>query len=161
MSTRSEKLAQRIEQGAAHLATFAEGLTQAQWNTRVLPDGRTIGVIIHHVASVYPVEVHLASVLANGQPVEGVTWAVIAEMNAKHAHDHAAASKEQTIALLRSNSAAAAKAVRAFTDQQLDSAAPLSLNANAPLTAQFMIEDHALRHSWHHLEKIKTALGVS
>ena len=160
MSTRSEQLAQRIEQGAAGLAAFAEGLTHAQWNTPVQPDGRTVGVIIHHVASVYPVEIHLASVLASGKPVEGVTWAAIAEMNAKHAQEHATCNKEETIVLLRTNSAAAAKAVRAFTDEQLDSAAPLSLNANAPLTAQFMIEDHALRHSWHHLEKIKAALNT-
>jgi len=27
------------------------------------------------------------------------------------------------------------------------------------MTAQFVIEDHALRHSWHHLAKIKKALG--
>lgn len=43
-------------------------------------------------------------------------------------------------------------------DEQLDSAAPVSLNADAPLTAQFVVEDHALRHSWHHLAKIKAVL---
>jgi hypothetical protein len=48
--------------------------------------------------------------------------------------------------------------VRAFTDEQLDRAAPVSLNADTPLTAQFLIEDHALRHSWHHLAKIKAVL---
>ena len=42
-----------------------------------------------------------------------------------------------------------------MTDAQLDSAAACGLNANAPLTAQFFIEDHALRHSFHHLAKIK------
>jgi hypothetical protein len=161
MSTRSERLAQRIEQGAANLAAFAEGLSAAQWNTPVPPDGRTAGVIIHHVASVYPIEVQLASVLAAGKPVEGVTWAGIAEMNAKHAREHAGNGKEETIELLRRNSAAAAQAVRAFTDEQLDSAASLSLNSNAPLTAQFMIEDHALRHSWHHLEIIRGALDAA
>lgn len=161
MSTRSERLAQRIEQGAANLAAFAEGLSEAQWNTPVPPDGRTAGVIIHHVASVYPIEVQLASVLASGKPVEGVTWAGIAEMNAKHAQEHAGTGKAETIELLRRNSAAAAHAVRAFTDDELDSAAPLSLNSNAPLTAQFMIEDHALRHSWHHLEIIRAALDAA
>lgn len=161
MSLRSEKLAQRIELGAANLAAFAEGLTQAQWNARIPPDGRTAGVIIHHVASVYPIEVHLASVLASGKPIEGVTWAGIAEMNAKHAQDNAAAGKQETIELLRRNSTAAAQAVRALTDEQLDSAAPLSLNADAPLTAQFMIEDHALRHSWHHLAIMRAALAAA
>jgi hypothetical protein len=61
--------------------------------------------------------------------------------------------------LLTTNSAAAATAIRAFSDEQLDSAAPVSLNSDAPLTCQFMLEDHAVRHSYHHLAGIKTALG--
>ena len=36
-------------------------------------DGRKIGVIVHHVASVYPMEIQLAQVLAEGKPVTGVT----------------------------------------------------------------------------------------
>ena len=158
MSTRAEALAQRIEQGADALAAFAQGLSDAQWRTVVPPDGRKAGVIIHHVASVYPIEIHLATEIASGKPIAGVTWGVVAEMNAKHAHEHAAASKQDTIELLRRNSHSAAEAVRAFTDEQLDRAAPVSLNADAPLTAQFLIEDHALRHSWHHLAKIKAVL---
>ena len=159
MSKRAEVLAQRIEQGANALGTFAEGLSEAQWRAAVPPDGRQVGVIIHHVASVYPIEIHLASEIAAGKAVVGVTWSAVAEMNAKHAHEHAAASKQETLDLLRRSSHTAAEAVRALTDEQLDQAAPFSLNADAPLTAQFVIEDHALRHSWHHLAKIKAALG--
>ena len=114
--------------------------------------------MIHHVASVYPIELHLANEIAAGRPVTDVTWAAVADMNAKHAQDNASCSKQDTIDLLRKNSHEAAQAVRALSDAQLDSAAPFSLNAGAPLTAQFVIEDHALRHSWHHLAKIKAAL---
>ena len=60
--------------------------------------------------------------------------------------------------LLRRNSAAAAAAIRALSDEELDRAAPVSLNADAPLTCQFMLEDHAVRHSYHHLAKIRGAL---
>jgi DinB superfamily len=158
MSKRAEALAQRIEQGAQTLAAYAQGLSDAQWRTTVPPDGRPVGVIIHHVASVYPIEIHLATEIASGKAISGVTWGAVAEMNAKHARDHAAVSKEDTIDLLRRNSQTAAEAVRAFTDEQLDRAAPVSLNGDAPLTAQFLIEDHALRHSWHHLAKIKGVL---
>jgi hypothetical protein len=158
MSARSEALARRIEEGAANLAAYARGLTDMEWNTVVPPDGRTVGVMIHHVASVYPIEIQLASEVAAGKRVEGVTWDVVAEMNANHARENAATTREETIALLQRNSKAAADAVRAFTDAQLDSAAPFSLNADAPLTAQFVIEDHPVRHSWHHLAKIKRAL---
>jgi hypothetical protein len=50
-------------------------------------------------------------------------------------------------------------AVRAFTDDELDQLAPFLLSFAAPITAQFVIEDRALRHSWHHLARIRTALG--
>jgi hypothetical protein len=161
MNTRAKALAQRIEQGASALAAFAEGLSDAQWKITVLPDGRSVGIIVHHVASVYPIEIQLATLIASGKPVEGVTWGVVAGMNAKHAHEHAAVGRQDTVDLLRGNSRAAAEAVRAFTDEQLDCATLVSLYANAPVTAQFMIEDHALRHSWHHLARIKAALQIA
>jgi hypothetical protein len=159
MGKRSEALAARIEQGADGLAAFAEGLSDSEWKRVVPPDGRTVGVIIHHVASVYPIEIQLASTLAEGKAISGVTWTGIAEMNAGHAKEHAAVGKAETVALLRKNSREAARAVRAMADEVLDRAAPVSLNADAPLTAQFFIEDHALRHSFHHLAKIRGALG--
>jgi hypothetical protein len=156
---RAEELAARIEQGAEGLAAFAEKLSEAEWKTVVPGDGRTVGVTVHHVASVYPIEVDLARTVANGKPVTGVTWDGIAEMNAGHARDHAGVGKSETVALLRRNSKTAANAVRAFTDAELDRAAPVSLNADATLTAQFVLEDHAVRHSWHHLARIRRALG--
>jgi hypothetical protein len=160
LNRRAELLASRIELGAAALANFAEQLSGAEWRTPVSArDGRTVGVLVHHVASVYPIEIHVAQVIASGQPITDVTWEAVAEMNAKHVRDHAGVDKATTLALLRKNSQEAAAAVRAFTDEELDRAAPFSLSFGAPVTAQFVIEDHALRHSWHHLAGIRKALG--
>ena len=50
-------LADRLEQGANALAAFAGGLTDQEWQTRVPKDGRKVGVVVHHVASVYPIEI--------------------------------------------------------------------------------------------------------
>ena len=157
---RAAALADRIEQGAAGLAAFAAGLSEAEWSTPVsTSDRRQVGVIVHHVASVYPVEIEVAKTIASGQAITEVTWEAIAEMNAKHATDQASVTKEATLELLIRNSSEAAAAVREFTDEQLDQAAPFSLSFGAPVTAQFVIEDHALRHSWHHLARIRKALG--
>jgi hypothetical protein len=158
VTQRSNALATRLEQGAAALAAFASTLTHVQWEARVPKDGRKIGVIVHHVASVYPVEIQLAQALGAGQPVSGVTWDGIHQMNAAHAAEHDAVTKEATLDLLRRNSAAAAAAIRALSDEQLDQAAPVSLNSDAPLTCQFMLEDHAVRHSYHHLARIREAV---
>jgi SAM-dependent methyltransferase len=160
VSHRAQALADRIEEGAAGLATFAEGLSEAEWLTPVsATDRRSIGVIVHHVASMYPIEVDAARVVASGKAVTDVTWEVVSQLNAKHAADHAEATKAEALELLRRNSREAADTVRALTDDELDQAAPFSLSFGAPVTAQFVIEDHALRHSWHHLARIRKALG--
>lgn len=159
MGQRANALAERIEQGSAALAAFAEGLSDGQWRQKIQPDGRTAGVIINHVASIYPLEIELAQTLASGKPIVGVTWDAVAEVNAKHAAENANAGKRETVDLLRKNSKAAADAVRALSDEELDRAAPVSLNHDAPLTTQFFIEDHALRHSFHHLAKLRAALA--
>jgi hypothetical protein len=160
MNTRAEALAQRIEEGAAALAAFAAGLTESEWRTPVsATDHRSIGVIVHHVAMVYPIEIDLARAIGEGKSVTDVTWEVVAALNAKHAQDNADVTKSAALELLRRNSTEAAAAVRAFRDDQLDRAAPFSLSFGAPVTAQFVIEDHALRHSWHHLARIRVALG--
>ncbi len=109
--------------------------------------------------SVYPIEIDLARSVAGGKAVTDVSWEVVAELNARHAHDQAGVMKAAALELLRRNSREAAAAVRAFTDEELDRAAPFSLSFGAPVTAQFIIEDHALRHSWHHLARIRAVLG--
>jgi hypothetical protein len=160
MSRRAEQLANRIEEGAAGLAAFAETLSDAEWRLPVSQtDRRPIGVIVHHVASVYPLEVDAARAIAGGNAVTEVTWEAVADMNAKHADSEKQITKDAALELLRKNSRAAAAAVRTFTDDELDSAAPFSLSYGAPMTAQFVIEDHALRHSWHHLAKIRKTVG--
>ena len=151
-------LADRLEQGANALAAFAGGLSDQEWQTRVPKDGRKVGVVVHHVASVYPIEIQLAQVLAGGQPMTGVTWDNVHEMNAGHAKDHDNATKEETLDLLRRNSAAAAAAIRCLSNEELERAAPASLYSGAPVTCQFMLEDHAVRHSYHHFARIRAAL---
>ena len=161
-NARAEALARRIEEGAEGLAAFVEGLSESEWRTPLNEGGkagRSVGVIVHHVATVYPIEVELARTIASGKAVTDVTWDVVAQLNGKHAQDQAHVTKAAALELLRRNSLEAAAAVRAFTDEELDRAAPFSLSFGAPVTAQFVIEDHALRHSWHHLARIRTALA--
>jgi hypothetical protein len=158
VTRRSTALADRLEHGARLLADLAGELTDAEWRTRMPHDGRPIGVIVHHVASVYPIEIQLAQAVAAGKAVTGVTSKDIDAMNAGHASEHAGVTQAAALELLRRNSAAAADAIRALSDAELDQAAPVSLYSDAPLTCQFVLEDHAVRHSYHHLARIRAAL---
>ena len=156
---RTNALAERLEQGASALEAIAAALTQDEWRVAIPHDGRKVGVVVHHVASMYPLEINLALALAAGKPIEGVTWDAVHAINAKHAAEHARVTRQEALDLLRQTSADAANAIRALADQDLDRAAPISLNADAPLTCQFFLEDHAVRHSYHHLARIRAALG--
>jgi hypothetical protein len=158
MRKRSHYLADRLEHGARELLAFANGLTPAQWSARLPGDGRSVGTVVHHVASVYPIEVSLAQKVAAGDAIVGVYMANIHDMNAGHAAENPLPSKGATIELLARNSAAAALAIRELSDAELDRAQPASLYADAPLTAQFILEDHAVRHSYHHLAGIRRAV---
>jgi hypothetical protein len=157
MNQRSNALADRLEQGASALINFANTLTEAEWQTRTR-DGRKVGVVVHHVANMYPLEIHLALTIAGGKPIEGVTWDVVNEMNAGHARENDAVTKEVALDLLSRNSSAAATAIRALNDKELDRATLVSLYSDAPLTCQFFLEDHAVRHSYHHLARIRAVV---
>ena len=160
MSERAAELAAQFERANQNFIEEVERLTDDQWRRLVPGENWTVGVVVHHVASVYPIELDLARTVASGKPIVGVTYeGAIKDMNAKHAAEHANATRKETLELLRRNCAVAAAAVRAFSDAELDRAAAVSINADAPLTAQFVLEDHAVRHSYHHMAKIRAVVS--
>lgn len=161
MSTRANQLADRIDQGAALLAVFARELTDAQWNTKVSPDGRTIGVLIHHVASMYPIEISVIETALTATAISDVTWEVVAGINRDHAYANVGVTKADALSLLQENSRNASARVRQLTDAELDKSLPFSLSFGAPVTVQYIIEDHPLRHPWHHLARMQRVLGLT
>jgi len=156
---RAKKLADRILEGAGLLADFAESLSDLEWSMAIsATDNRTVGTVVRHVGFMYPIEIEAVLAISKGMPVD-VTWEAIAEINGKHAVEFPSPTKTEAIELLRTNSRVAADTVRQLSDEQLDTAAAFGLSYGAPVTAQFVIEDHPLRHAWHHLAKIRKAVG--
>ena len=122
MKKPTEALAQGLEQGARALEDFARGLTTEEWQLPVPHDRRKIGVTVHHVGNMYPIEIEIALKAARGEPIVGVTWDLVADINATHAKEKDDVTSEEAIAFLRTNTAAAAAAIRALDDDQLDRA---------------------------------------
>ncbi len=160
MSKRAEALAERIAQGHRELIAFVNTLSEADWRTHCPNEDRTVGVLIHHVASVLPAELDLVKVLASGQPITGVTLEMVDQMNAQHAQEHMHCSRQETLDLLRRNSGLVVGAIRELSDAELDRAAPVSLHWDAPLTTQYFIEEHPLSHPYHHLASIRAAVST-
>ena len=158
MSERTEALAEALEEGARALMEFVNDLTDEQWQTPLPHDGRKVGVVVHHVAIVYPLEILFARSVASGTP-DGITMDAVNLMNAGHAKQYDGITKHDALELLATNSAAAAAAIRSLTDEELDRSAPVPLYGNARVTCQFILEDHAVRHSSHHLARMKAAMN--
>ena len=100
-----------------------------------------------------------ALLMGSGECITGLSWDAVATMNRDHAAQNDDVAVDAVLDLLAKNSASAAAAIRALSDEQLDNGGTVSLYGNAPLTCQFMLEDHAVRHSYHHLARIRAALG--
>lgn len=116
-------------------------------------------MLVHHVASMYPIEMGVIQQAVAGTPITDVTWEVVAGINAQHAREFAGVSRTEALALLARNSLDAARGVRRLADADLARAVPFSLSFGAPMTVQFIIEDHPLRHPWHHLARMRRALA--
>src|SRR5215510_3909000 len=109
MSRRASLLADRIEEGAATLAAFAEGLSDAEWRTPVSgTDRRSIGGIVHHVGNMYPTEIDAARGSPRGKAVTDVRWESLPDFYASHAGQNAAPTKARAPELLRRQSLDAA-----------------------------------------------------
>jgi hypothetical protein len=159
MNMRSEALAQRVLEGHQRLFSFIEDCSQEEWETFVPNEERQVGVVVHHVANMLPVEVDFIKTLAAGKAISGISSDEVDQMNAQHAVENVSRTKEETLALLKQNSEITIAAIRELTDEQLDRAATVSLHWDIPLTTQYFIEDHPLTHSYQHLGSIRDALG--
>ena len=159
MATRAEVLSDRIAQGAEEFIAAVEGLSDEQWQTPCGSEQRSVGVLVHHVGTMYPIEADVVRMLAENGEAPGVDWPTVHGINADHATTNAAADKVAAVALVRGNVQAAVDVVRGLSDAQLDRVAPNGLAWNAPMTVQNFIENHPIAHPYSHLESIRTALN--
>lgn len=156
MSERAQTLAQELEQANHDLIATIEGLSDAQWRARTPGDGRTVGVVAHHVAESHKAVVGLANAVAHGQSVPTITMDMIHHGNAAHAVQHANCTKAETLALLRQNGAAVVAAVRAFGDAELDRTVTFPMGT---LSVAQVVEMILTGHAQDHHGTIRKALA--
>ena len=84
--------------------------------------------------------------------------AMLDEMNAKHAIEHANCTKAETLALHTKGAAAAAALVRGLSDAQLDNSGTV-LTGMPPMSAQQIIEGILINHINEHLDRIRATVG--
>jgi hypothetical protein len=158
MAERVQALADQFEQANQDLITFVQGLTDDQWQTMVPNEQRTVGVVLHHLASSHVPVSQAVAMIAAGQSLP-VTAELLDQINAAHAQQHAGCTRAETVALLQTTGPAAAAAIRALSDEQLDRSVPMALLGGAPLTAEQFAQGGLLGHIHGHRQSIQAALG--
>jgi len=159
--TMGEALAAELEAVNGQIATAIEGCTAEQWGMTVAGEERPVGVVFHHMASIYPFAVDWSGRLARGENLPEIAYDVVHQYNAQHAEKSAGASAAEVKTLLAENGAALAAHVRGLSDEQLANRGPFSLVSGREVSAKQVVEWFAIGHARNHLEAIQKTLGES
>jgi hypothetical protein len=96
--------------------------------------------------------------VATGRSFEPFTMALIDEMNARHARDHAGCTRAETIELFRKGTAMAAATIRGLRDDQLAKSAHVMVGI-PPMTVEQLVTAGLLAHLDEHFGSIRKAVG--
>jgi hypothetical protein len=161
-SGRAQDLAARLEGATDLLIALVEPCSEEQWRAICTNEERSVGVMVHHIATSVPLVLSWAELIGQGQPMLSVTMDTVNHGNAQHAAQYANPDKSATIDLLRRNTAAAADRIRGLSDEQLDRTAPFGVFGGQPVSAQMLIElimiGHIQGYPHSHLSHIEVAL---
>jgi hypothetical protein len=158
MGARSEALAREFEAKAQEAARVFQELTDADWGKKTSAEGWSVGVTAHHIASNHELVANIVGTIAAGSPLPHFTLDMLHEMNAKHAREHAGATRAETIAFHERAARAAAAVVRGLSDDQLGRSASM-LAGMPPMTAEEIIARILIHHVEDHLGSIRTTVG--
>lgn len=117
--TQGEEIAAAFEQAKDQFAQTIGGLSDAQWRKTCADNGWTAGVAAHHVAESVGGIAQWVQSVASGSKEPPFSAQQLDEGNAEHAQRAANATRQETLALLDQNAAAATKMLRGLTDEQL------------------------------------------
>ena len=157
MSERTEALATQFEQVNNDLISAVQSMSDEQWKKVCSGETWSVGVTAHYIATSHQPITRLVQTAASGGQMPGITPEMIDAGNAQHAQQAANCTKEETLALLRTNGATAASTVRGLSDEQLDRSAPLL--GGPPTTAQQMAERVLIGHVQEHHNSIRAAVS--
>jgi uncharacterized damage-inducible protein DinB len=158
MGARAESLAKQFEAKAAEMTSVIKGLSDADWKKTTAAEKWSVAVTAHHVASAHEGILGIVKRIASGQPSPNFTMAMLDEMNAQHAREHAGCTKAETLALHEKGAAAASAAVRGLSDTELDKKGTVLAEMPA-MTTQQVVEGILINHINDHMGSIRKTIG--
>ncbi len=157
-TTRSAEFAKQFEAVNAEIIAVVEECSDEQWIQPTKDDGRTVGVIAHHVGESNGAFAGIIGRLATGDTYTP-TFSIeeVHESNARHAREKATIGKAETLDSLRSNGEAILKLLGGLDDGMLDR--PAGNFGGNELTVTQVLEWVVIGHTAEHLGTIRDTLG--
>ncbi|HEU5330023.1 MAG TPA: DinB family protein, partial [Thermomicrobiales bacterium] len=157
-TTRTEQFAAQFTAVNDDAIAAVTGCTDEQWRLPCVDEGRSVGVVAHHIATVHRDFTGLLTALAAGETRSpGSSMADVDESNARHARDFATVGQAETLDLLRTNGAAVVALLDRLDDEQLDRIAG-TFGGNKLTVAQ-VVEWIVIGHAREHLASIRATIG--
>lgn len=160
--SRSESYARRFEEVQDEFIRLVGSLDGEQWRKiganypqRINDEdeGRPVGVIAHHVASTQKGIFDRIEKTVRGEPLPPLD---VRGGNAKHAVDHAGATREEVLTILRANRDSIPGRLRGIPDEKFD---VLLESLAGPMTVAQRIERVLIGHTSMHKGSIEAALS--
>jgi uncharacterized protein (TIGR03083 family) len=160
MGTRTGALATQLEGKAQDAVATLEKLGDADWKKVTAAEKWTVGATAHHLAGGLEAVSGLVTGIVSGAPSRGdFTRAMLDQMNAQHAKEHADCARAETLALFRKGAATASAVVRGLTDEQLTKSGTVFTDT-PPMTAEQLIMLGLLSHIDEHMGSIRKTVGM-
>ena len=158
MGARGETFAKQFEAKAQEATTVLERLSDADWKKTTSAEKWTVGVVAHHMAGAHEAIAGIVKTVASGQSMPNFTMDMLHDMNAKHAQEHAKATKAETVALHKKSAAAAAAVLRGLSDADYAKSGTV-IAGLPPMSAEQVVGGILLRHIEEHLGSIRATIS--
>jgi len=159
MAAKAEALAKQFEAKVQEATAVLEHLSDADWKKTTSSEKWTVGVVAHHLAGAHEVIAGIIKTVAAGQSMGNFTMDMLHDMNAKHAKEHANASRAETVALHKKSAAAASAILRGLNDADLGKSGTV-LTGMPSMSAEQIVGGILLNHIDEHLRSIKATVGT-
>jgi hypothetical protein len=153
--------ATQLEQVNDEVIATVASCSDDDWRAWCEDEGRSVGMLAHHVAAGYRAEMEGMEAVLRGQPLPAIYQdrETLNRWNAQFALVHSQCTKAETLELLRYNGAEMARFIRSWSAEDLQHSEPFPLAGEVMWSVQQWIEYVVIPHPQEHLQSIRAALA--
>jgi len=160
MGAKTEALARQFEEKARAAVATLEKLGDVEWRKVTTAEKWTVGVTAHHLAGGLEAVSGIVTGIASGAASRGnFTRAMLDDMNAQHAKEHADCTRAETLALFKKGAAKAFGVVQGLSDDRLATSGTVFTDM-PPMTAEQLIMLGLVNHIDEHMGSIRKTVGM-